>query len=145
MEAKFKGAEHFIPYVSFTHLNRSALLNVMEGYIFIEYALEDYRYLSLIGTTYVKSVLHDGSGSGATLLTVPDEKVSDLRNRLSSMISAELRVGMLVSVTKGAFRGISGRIISFAGEYAQILIELRTLKAIRTVPRFSLEPIQEED
>ena len=144
LKTVFKGeVEIFIPYVSFTHLNRSSIINVMEGYFFVEYALEDYRYMSLIGTRYVKSILHDGTGGACALLTVPDQKVLDLKGRLSSMIASELQEGMWVKVTTGAFRGISGRIISFNGDYAQIMIELRTLKAIRTVLRFSLTPEEE--
>ena len=133
----------FIPYASFTHLNKSSLINLMEGYSFIEYSLEDYHYLSLIGTRYVNNVLHDGAGRGVTLLTVPEEKVSDLRSRLSSMIASELKIGMGVLVNRGAFKGIRGQIISLSGDYAQIMIELRTLKAIRTVLRFALTPEQE--
>jgi len=132
--------DFFIPYATFTHLDKSSLINVMEGYFFIEYSLEDYKYLSLVGTRYINNVLHDGQGRGATLLTVPDEKVSDLRSRLSSMIASELEVGMNVRVNRGPLQGICGVLLSFDGNYAQILIELRTLKAIRTVLRFELTP-----
>lgn len=141
----FKGkAEYFIPYATFTHLNKSSLINVMEGYFFVDYVLEDFRYLSLIGTRYVKNILHDGTGRGATLLTVRNEKVLELQTRLSSMIASELRVGMSVKVSKGALKGLAGDIVSFDGDYAQIMIELRTLKAIRTVLRFTLTPTPEE-
>ena len=145
LRSNFKSAEVFIPYVSFTHLNRSALLNVMEGYFFVEYCLEDSRYTSLVGNAYVKSVLHTGSERAITLLTVPELKVVELQDRLSSMIAAELQEGMLVKVDRGALKGLSGRILSFSGDYAQIIIELRTLKAIRTVPRFALCPQEDAD
>ena len=145
LASNFKSAEVFIPYVSFTHLNRAALLNVMEGYFFVEYCLDDSRYTSLVGNQYIKSILHTGSATAMTLLTVPELKVVELKDRLSSMIAAELQEGMLVRVDRGALKGLAGRILSFSGDYAQIIIELRTLKAIRTVPRFTLCPMEDFD
>ena len=142
------GSDHpvFVPYMFFSYGTRSSVFNVMEGYSFVASGLDERLYVAATHESpYLRSVLSSGSGSRAVLLTVPDSDIQDLRDQLSQMIAVEIEEGMQVEVVRGSYRGLEGCVVALTDEMAHVLIELRTLRTIRTIPRFALLPREEED
>lgn len=138
--------EVFIPYTSFVYGTRSSVFNVMEGYCFVASGLDDCVYLNAThDSQYLRSVLTSQMSGGIVLMTVPESSVKELRDRLGQMIAVEIEVGMLVEIVRGQYRGLTAKVVSLDDEMAHVLIELRTLRTIRTIPRFALLPCGDED
>jgi hypothetical protein len=137
------GHQVFVPYLAFQYGSRCTVFNVMEGYCFVAAGLDDRVYLSAVyDSQYLKSVLcaDMGRGKGKVLMTVPDSSVEELRGRLGQMVAVEITEGMVVEIVRGQYSGLDGRVVSLTEEMAHVLIELRTLRTIRTIPRFALLP-----
>lgn len=131
----------FVPYLTFQYGNRYTVFNVMEGYCFVAAGLDDRVYLTSVhDSQYLKSVLSSEMGGRTVLMTVPDSSVEELRDRLGQMVAVEIEEDMVVEIVRGQYRGLEGRVVSLTDEMAHVLIELRTLRTIRTIPRFALLP-----
>lgn len=133
----------FVPYLSFTHGGRTTIFNSMEGYAFVAHSGVDDRtcFHSIVESPYLRSVLHSRPGKGPpVLMTVPNSSVETLRHKLREMISVDIEEGMEVDVISGEFVGLSGTVLSLSEEQAHVFIKMRTLRTIRTIPRFSLHP-----
>lgn len=142
---KSPGHEVFVPYLSYKYDGRVALFNAMEGYAFAESGLDERIYLNATAESpYLKGVL-SYMGVGTTVLqTVPDSSIRDLRDHLAQMVAVEIQEGMKVEITRGICQGLLGDVVGLTDQDAYILIQLRTLRTIRTIPRFALFPIGEE-
>lgn len=146
LEDLFEDREVFVPYLSFEYEGRSILFNVMEGYSFVQSGLDERTYLKEAhDSPYLKTALHS-RGLNLTLSTVPYDVVRNLSEQLSRMFAQDVVVGMPVEIRRGLCRGLNGTVLSVNQELgsAQILIELRSLKTIRTMPCFALAPKEEE-
>ena len=136
----------FVPYRSYICDGRKTLFNVMEGYCFVEYFLDTRDYLSSVfGSPFLKSVLHSRTGYQQILHTVPNSKIEELREKLRNMAVSTLSIGDQVIISKGIYEGISGEVLSLTDKEACVHIKLRSLEAIRNIPRFALTPIGEEN
>lgn len=138
--------EIFVPYLSYRYDGRVSLFNVMEGYAFVASGLDERLYFkATVDSPYLKSVLSYRSlGSGVVLQTVPDIKIRELRDNLAKMVAVEIREGMRVEITRGTCLGLVGVVQSLTDEDAFVLIQMRTLRTIRTIPRFALFPLGDE-
>lgn len=131
----------FVPYLPLKCEDRVTLFNVMEGYAFVASGLDDRLYFSVTNESmYLRQALHSKQGRTCVLMTVPDEKVRDLKKRLQDMIAVEIRKNMRVEVSQGAYKGLEGIVAELTPDVAHVLIELRTLRTIRTFPRYALLP-----
>lgn len=131
----------FVPYLMFVYGTRSTVFNVMEGYCFVAAGLDERRYFGAVyDSPYLKGVLSTDRGGGRVLMTVPDSSVEELRDRLCEMVAVEIEEGMPVEIVRGNYRGLIGRVVALTEDVAHVLIELRTLRTIRTIPRFALLP-----
>lgn len=133
----------FIPYLSLTHGGRTTIFNVMEGYSFVAHSGLDERAClhAIQDSPYLRSVLHSKTGrSPAVLMTVPNSSVEDLKRQLSEMVAVEIEEGMEVEVVHGDYLGLTGTVLSLSADKAHVLIQMRTLRTIRTIPRFALLP-----
>jgi hypothetical protein len=131
----------FIPCLCFQYGSRTSVFNVMEGYSFVASGLDDRVYLSAPHESpYLRSVLSSEMGRRTALMTVPDSNVVELRDRLAQMVAVEIEEGMKVEIVRGNYRGLEGKVVALTEEMAHVLIELRTLRTIRTIPRFALLP-----
>jgi transcription antitermination factor NusG len=133
----------FVPYATFVRNGRRSVLNVVEGYAFVASGLTDSTYLSLpVRSPYINAVLHRSSSGRnmPVLTTVPDKSIRSLKANLAKMISREIEEGSSVRVVEGFYVGFVGTVISFEGDNAHVLIDLRSLKAIKTLPKFFLRP-----
>lgn len=137
-----KSGQVFIPYKLCICDGRKTLLNVMEGYCFVEYLLDSREYISAtVDSPYLKTVLHSKVGYNYTLHTIPNSQLEGLRQKLNTMASSSLSVGDRVFVLKGAFEGIEGEIIEVTEDYACVHIKMRSLEAVRVLPKFALSPV----
>jgi len=142
---KTPSLEVFVPYLSYCYEERMALFNVMEGYAFAEYSLDDRLYLAVVHESpYLKGVLHSKSGGSLVLHTVPDQKVCELRDSLAEMVAVEIQIGMEVEITRGICQGLTGSVVGLEEDVAHVLITLRTLRSIRTLPRLALLPVGDD-
>ena len=145
LEDLFDGMKVFVPYLSFEYDGRSILFNVMEGYSFVQSGLDERVYLKEAqDSPYLRNALHS-RGLNLTLSTVTDEVVRNLSDQLSRMFAEDVVVGMSVDIRRGLCKGLAGQVLSVNRELgvAQVLIELRSLKTIRTLPCFALAPREE--
>jgi len=145
LENVFKGRRVFVPYLAFEYEERSILFNVMEGYSFVESGLDERFYISVaVDSPYIRNALHS-RGLNLTLSTVSDEVVQNLSDQLSRMFAEDVSIGMRVEVRRGLCKGLHGHVLSVNRELgtAQVLVELRSLKTIRTMPCFALIPKEE--
>lgn len=133
----------FVPYITLIRNGRRSILSVVEGYVFVASGLPDTSYFGLpTGSPYVSSILHRVGRSGLPVLTtVPDASVRSLRDNLAKMISREIEDGTHVRVVEGLFVGLTGRVVGLDGDNAYVLIDLRSLKAVKAFPRFYLRPV----
>lgn len=136
------GHEVFVPYLSYAYDGRTALFNVMEGYAFAAAGLDERIYFNAVhNSPYLRGVLHFSGGNTPVLQTVPDSSVQELRDRLAEMVAVEIEEGMRVEITRGICQGLQGVVVGLSGEGAYVLVSLRTLRTIRTIPRFALLPV----
>jgi len=137
--------EVFVPYLSYCYDGRNALFNVMEGYVFVAAGLDERVYLNAVHhSPYLRGVLHYSGGNTVVLQTVPDSSVRELRDRLAQMVAVEIEEGMRVEITRGICQGLRGKVVGLDDEVAYVLVSLRTLQTIRTIPRFALLPVGDE-
>ena len=136
------GHEVFVPYLSYAYDGRTALFNVMEGYAFAAAGLDERIYLNAVHQSpYLRGVLHYSGGNTIVLQTVPDSSVQELRDRLAEMVAVEIEEGMRVEITRGICQGLQGEVVGLTDGEAYVLVSLRTLRTIRTIPRFALLPV----
>ena len=137
-----KSGQVFIPYKVCMCDGKKTLLNVMEGYCFVEYLLDPRDYISATtDSPYLKTVLHSKVGYNYTLHTIPNAHLDGLREKLNAMASSTIVIGDRVMVTRGTFEGVGGEVIEVSGEHACILIRMRSLEAVRVLPKFALSPV----
>ena len=136
-----------IPAVSYAREGRRITIHLMEGYIFIGSGLPETRYFRLEGdSNLVRQVLSmPGSGGIRALATVPDVQVESMRSQLRAQIATDISEGMLVKVVEGVYSPLQGRVVTVTEEEADVLIELRSIRIIKSLPRVFLEPVEQVD
>lgn len=135
----------FIPCLSYEHRGRRSVLSVMEGYAFIASGLDGHSISLLSSSPYVQCVMSRGSGIRKVHETVPDASVQELRMRLNEMVGVEIREGMQVRVNDGPLAGLIGKVVELDGDQASVLVEMRSLNAVKDFPRFLLCPVGDGD
>ena len=131
----------FVPYLTFQYGSRCSVFNVMEGYCFVASGLDDRAYVAVVSESpYLRNVLSTKGRGTITLMTVPHSSVIELQTRMGEMVAVEIEAGMVVEIVRGQYQGLEGQVVSLTAEMAHVLIELRTLRTIRTIPRFALLP-----
>lgn len=135
----------FVPCVSYEHRGTRTLLSVMEGYAFIGSGAED-RSLGLLSVSpYVMRLMSRGRGIRRVYETIPDASVRDLRAKLNEMVGTEVVEGMFVQVIDGPLAGIVGKVVEIDGDQASVLVEMRSIFAVKDFPRFLLRPVNEDE
>lgn len=131
----------FVPYLTYTYGGSRSLFSVMEGYAFLGAGIDDHSRRDLVNTPYIKRFLSRQSRDHLNPLdTISDQAVQDLKKRLGELVGVEMKEGMKVRVCEGSFIGLQGVIVGISGEFATVLVELRSLRALRKMPRFMLRP-----
>jgi transcription antitermination factor NusG len=135
----------FIPYKICICDGKKTLLNVMEGYCFVEYALDSRDYIvGVRGSAYLKSILHSKIGYSYSLHTIPNSHIQELKEKLNEMASSSLNIGDRVVILRGIYEGVEGEILSLQEETACVVIRMRSLEAVRVLPKYALSPVDSE-
>lgn len=135
----------FVPAAVYTRMGRRITLHLMEGYVFVGTGLPETTYFSLESdSSMVQQVLSVPGPRGIRVLaTIPDQEIEGMRGQLRAQIATDITEGMYVRVTEGTFAPLEGRVLYVEPENAHVLIELRSIKIIKLIPRVFLEPVDE--
>ncbi len=141
-----RDAEVFIP-ASITKMGGERVIQyLVEGYAFVKRAHPDATYMRLENTKYVQTVLrHPISLNGGRpikqLAVVSDAEIAKFRGQIREEVDQGICVGDTVMITSGAYRQITARVEEEIPELdqVQVYIELRSKKAIITLPRAGLK------
>jgi len=132
----------FIPAATYPKGKQKVTIHLMEGYVFIGTGLDDIHYFRLESRPYVNKVITTQSNKNSMRLlsVVPDDKIEELKEKLREMVSCDLEDGSFVKVLDGTYKGLEGKILGFWDDTAFILIELRSITVIATIPKILLDP-----
>jgi len=138
----------FIPSFTFgsPQEDDSIFFSVAEGYVFLQSGLDESDVFRLEELPFIWKVLSnkDPETGIRVCLSVSDKDLTELRKKLSKMISSVLEVGMDVSVIAGEFAGMSGKIIDKSESEVDVFIELRSLKIVCRLPQTFVRPCQDQ-
>ena len=136
----------FIPATTYFRGGRRVTVHLMEGYVFVASGLPETTYLNLErDCPYVRRALSSrGEGGIPVLSVISDRDVQDMRRKLRETVSSDIRDGMKVRINQGTYAKLDGTVVDVEGDEAQVLIELRSFKVIRGIPRAFLEPATED-
>lgn len=143
----FKDIPMFVPATTYVRNGHRVTVQLMQGYVFIASGLPEVAYFELERESpHLKRVLSaTGSGGLPTLSVISNTDVEEMRAKLQAEVASDLHVGMEVQVNQGPYKGLEGQVVSLVGgkDEAQVLIRLRSLQVIRSIPRVFLEPAAE--
>ncbi|MDB4278178.1 hypothetical protein N9917_01110 [Deltaproteobacteria bacterium] len=136
----------FIPAMSYVRGGRRVTLHLMEGYVFLGSGLSETAYFALEDrSSLIKQVLSSVTSSGVrALATIPDREVLGMQAQLRAQIATDITEGMTVKVTEGVYSPLEGRVLTVGEAEADVLIELRSLRIIKSMPRVFLEPVERD-
>lgn len=136
----------FVPCVTYNRGKERIVLNMMEGYAFVANGLPEGAYIDLGHTCpYVQRAMFSYQNQIPILNTITDSALEELRLGLRNMVAVELDVGMEVEVVEGPYSNMIGQIVSMTEEMAHVYIQLRSLRAIREIPKMVLRPYNPDD
>ncbi|MHC4780374.1 MAG: transcription termination/antitermination protein NusG [Planctomycetota bacterium] len=136
----------FVPSVTYLAGGQQVVLHLMEGYVFVASGLPETRYFALEKRNYVSQVMSTYGGTHAMRVpsVIPNAQILVLKHQLRGLVSFDINVGEDVHILDGAYRGLEGVVQELDGDNAYVLIELRSIKIIATVPRVFLSSDTEE-
>ena len=142
---KTHNIEVFVPCITYSRGKDRIVLNMMEGYAFVSTGLSEGVYIDLgHNCPYVQRAMFSYQNGIPVLNTITDSALQELREGLKKMVAVELEVGMEVEVVEGPYSNMIGNIVSMDTDVAHVYIELRSLRAIRSIPKMVLRPYHEE-
>jgi hypothetical protein len=130
----------FIPAKAYIKKGRRVTVHLMEGYAFVASGLEEIAYFRLDQTKFIEGVMATKDSRGLKVLaTISDDRIKDLRRRLSEEVASDLAPGMLVFVNDGIYTQLEGTVLDTEGDYAVVRFALRSLEVISKVPKVFLD------
>lgn len=134
----------FIPAVSYPKEHRRVTVLLMEGYVFLGSGLPETKYFALESQPYVNQVLSSAGGQHnlRTLVTISDAKINELRQKMRTVLASTISVGDKVNVLEGQYRRLEGHVEDIVDDDAVVVIMLRSLEVVATIPKVFLEPLK---
>lgn len=130
----------FVPYANYLSGGRKISVCLMEGYSFVGSGLPETKYFSLESKPSVHKVLSSMGRHGVRVLqTVKNSKIEELRHKLSEITNAGVEVDSIVDITGGTYAGLTGRVIDACDDKVSVLVTLRSITIITSIPRSSIE------
>lgn len=131
----------FVPSARFIRGNRTMILHLLEGYVFVGAGLDEIDYFSLEKKSYVCQVMSSVLEHPPirVLSVVEDSRVDAMKAQLRRLCQDWLREGDRVRILQGDLRSMEGRVILLDGESAHVKIELRSMEICACVPKIFLE------
>jgi len=65
--------------------------------------------------------------------------VENLRLKLRELVSSDIELGAVVKIQDGLYRGLEGVVIELDSDNAFVLVKLRSIRIIATLPKVFLE------
>lgn len=130
----------FVPSVVYQAGDRQVVLHLMEGYVFVGSGLPETRYFSLEKRGYVSQVMSTFGGPHAMRVpsVIPNAQILVLKHQLRGLMAFDIQIGETVQIVDGPYRGLEGLVQGVNGQEAFVLVELRSIKIIATIPRVFL-------
>ncbi len=130
----------FVPAATYTRLNRSITLHLMEGYVFMASGLADNHYFALEHKPYVSRVMSTKGNYGMRVLSVvPNANVENLRQRLRTMLASEITCGLEVKIIGGTYANLTGLVLAVEEEHVCVKITLRSVTILARLPKMLLD------
>ena len=132
----------FVPSRTFTRGGRRYTVHLVEGYAFIGSGYEEARYFALehVGAKLVKQVMSTETLNGIRVLhTVKNSKVEDWKAMLRDECTSDIKEGANVTINEGKLKDLEAEVLDVDGEYADVLVKLRSAHGIARLPRYFLE------
>lgn len=135
----------FIPSTRYTRKGRSMTLHLMEGYAFVGSGLEEVAYFRLESKPYVNKVMsvRNGPYGMRGLSVIPDSYVRKMRVQLRELKSSNISENDPIKVVEGLYNALEGTVVDTEGEYATVLLPMRSRKIITRLPKVYLEIVEE--
>lgn len=133
----------FVPAIIYTRGGRRVVIHLMEGYVFVASGLMETAYFALERTCpYVRQVLATPGLSGLRALSViPEQTVTEMRQKLRDQVATDIVVGMRIRITEGIYARLEGDVLDMEEDEAHVRILLRSLDLIVRVPKVLLDPL----
>lgn len=142
----FRDIQMFVPAATYVRNGHRVTIQLMQGYMFIASGLPEVSYFELERQSpHLKKVLSaTGRGGLPTLSVIHNSDVAGMRAQLQAEVASDLYVSMDVQVNDGPYQGLTGQVVALIDDKdeAQVLIRLRSLQVIRSIPKVFLEPIE---
>lgn len=131
----------FIPATTYHKHEKAITIHLMEGYAFVGSGLSDVLYLALEKKPYIEQVMSTEAGPNRirTLSTIPNSYIVKLRRQLRELVVSDISLNCTVKVTDGTYRALEGKVLGMRGDHAFVLIQLRSIEIIATIPLGFLE------
>jgi len=131
----------FLPAATYHKHEKAITIHLMEGYAFVGSGLPDTMYFGLEKKQYVEQVMSTVSGPNRirTLSTIPNSYIKNLRRQLQKLMASDIVTNSVVRVTEGTYRALEGKVMGKRGDHAFVLIQLRSIEIIATIPLGFLE------
>lgn len=134
----------FVPAAIFNKQEKTIIIHLMEGYIFVKAGLSESSYFALEDQPYVNNVMSTTSGPHniRTLAVLPNKEIESLKKKLRQMISSEIEIGANVNVLEGKFKKLEGTVVGISekGE-AYVHFKTRSWEKLTSIPRVFLDQI----
>ena len=131
----------FIPSTNYKHGARPVTVHLMQGYAFVSTGLAETAYFALERQAYVERVLSTKGGpyNMRHLSVIANSYIQDLRIKLQELASADIPCNASVRITDGPYQRLEGVVQELVGSNAYVLVNLRSLTMILTIPKIFLE------
>lgn len=138
----------FIPSTTYKKNGKVVTIHLMEGYAFAASGLPETCYFALESKSYVSTVISSSPGPHQirVLSVLPNREVENLRKQLHDQQASDIEEGAWVTVVRGKFRGLAGRVMALFGDgQAYVEFRLRSLIRISPLPKVFLEVTEKPD
>jgi transcription antitermination factor NusG len=125
LQAKLPGLEVFLPMRQYKDKRGTYSYALFDGYVFVRGEFSDREYFKLADCAQVMKVLTYSTRTDRKAIAfTPNEKIEQMKAQLRSMVPDGFGVGDDVSIIKGLYSGLKGKIINEVDE-GNVLVELR--------------------
>lgn len=134
----------FIPAVVYKVGGETTVLNLMQGYAFVQSGLPETQYFRLErDNPYVRKVLTSRSTSGLRVLnTIPNRNIIELRRQMAEHVASDIYDDAHIVVQTGLLMNMEGQVLTTHDESAFVIFKLRSIDIIAAIPKAFLCPIE---
>lgn len=131
----------FVPCVRYNRGGKPEVLHLMSGYVFVGSGLDEVVYFRLEKKSYINKVM-SSYGSDPyqmrSLSVISDDCITQMKTQLSEKMSTEISIGDEVEIVRGRYSPLEARVADIEGNDAVIVIDLRSIHIITSIPKVFL-------